>query len=336
MCGSYISYNSVIYEYAYNSKDTMSFEWLYSYLSTLGHDLHLRFKYFYFILYGVGLLLLKRVTSRYLGPYQWIFFLMFFLYPLAECRSALRNSMSMFLLLYAFPFLLRGRFKDIVVFISLLIIATGFHRTSFFYFLFLLYIPYKNEVIFSSRTYKIVYYIIIVLSFIACFISSISSGFESFLYTFLDNSDDEALSARAGYLMGETGYGFLLFGGYQVLWVLLLYLMKKRLKQLLEVQYLGAVEDFINLVLFMDIILLPLVIGYKFNGNFFRLFMNVVPLNYMGFILLLKSTRFHVMNLMLILFLLIILIVGIQQSMFSFEMNINSMFVNNWLLQLNF
>lgn len=336
VCGSYISYNSNVYEYAYKYNDTMSFEWLYSFLSNLGYSLHIQYKYFSFILYGLGLLLLKSVVSKFLGPNEWIFYLLFFLYPLAECRSALRNSMVMFIIIYAYPYLLRGRLRDLLFFLLLLIIATGFHRTAYFYFLFLLYIPYKSRYLYHTNFYRVVYFVIIAFAFIACFIPSISNGFQTFFYDFLDKSEDKALNARSGYFTTDTHFGFLLYGGYQLLWILLLYMMKQRVKKKQGDKHLGAVEVYINLILFMDIILLPLVIGYKFNGNFFRLFMNIVPLNYIGLILLLKSTRSHVMDVLMVLFLSIIMYVGIQQSMFSIELNIHSMFVNNWLLKFDF
>ena len=331
VCGSYTTYNSPIYEANYYDGGDPSDEWLFLSFEKLGYSLSLDYKYFIFILYGIGLLLFRKTTTRLVGGYAWIVYLLFCIYPLGEVRSAVRNTLAMFLIIYAFPLLTSKRFVDILKFIILLILASGFHRVSIFYFLLLLIPFYQSTKSFRLRRWvSIMTYAAIALAILICFSSSAINSLQPVLIRFTSESD-LAREGQSVYFENIAGYGFILFGLYQLAWIVILGYFKSR-QEHTETQ--STISTFLDLVYYSDIALLVMIIAYKFDSNFFRIFMNLVPLNYISLVLVgrrLNKTGWK-MTPLIWGALLFIIVFGIRQTAVFFDDNLITMFTNNWLI----
>ena len=334
VCGSYVTYNSPVYEGYYKNGDAADFEWLYGWLSTTGYVYHIDYKYFVFVLFGIGLLMLRKTASKYLSGNDFLLFLLLFIYPLSEIRSAFRNSLAMFVVIYAFPLITTYKVKDLIKFYALLFIATGFHKTSYLYFILGLIPLYQSLGVHLRKTVKYIYVALIVLSVIICFSSSIINSLQPILISFTTEYDLARNDSQASYFENIADYGFIMYGLYQLSWVLILTYLKN--KYLFSYRQSSAYR-FLETLIIADVLLLVMVIGYKFNGNFFRIFMNLVPLNYIALILSCKLSNVSMFNYKFLFWacLTVIILFGISQTIIFFDYNILTMFTENWLLRLN-
>ncbi len=343
-CGSYVSYNSPIYIDNYNDCKTListegafSYsEWLFIYLMRLSANIGLEFQYFFFILLGTGFALIHKVVRKYLGSNAWLFYVLFFICPLAECRSAIRNTMSLCIITYAIPFLLKDNLKNKIIYIVSVLLAMGFHQTSAIYFIFLLKYPYERLSNSNRRRVNLVFLIAIFILFMACFIPPIMEPIKHAVNALI--SDTELAESRSLYFEEQGRLGFILYVGWQCLFIFTLKrLVARRLHY--DSNFMNSSTYlFSKNVILLSTMLLFMVFFYKLNSNFFRIFMNLIPINYIAILSLSANGKYNIIyrDFKIILCLSALLLLGWNYSQVFLDENLLSMFTNNWFLSLDF
>lgn len=337
-CGSSSNYNLPIYQQNYETLFGPSLqdvsEWLYYSFEVIGNSLQISFKYFHFILTATAILILQSVVRKWIGEYALLFYLLFFIFPVGEAISAFRDGLAMCLLTLAFPYLADFKKRNIIIYATIIFIASAIHRSFVIYYLFLLvgfFDNIKNTSIKSSikSIYRIFIIVCVGLAFMPSLLSSVMNSVAEFV------SDTEKLGDQSvGYFEGLGNWGFLLYIGFQLICIYTLYKMR-----LLSEDYLTSndkVNNLTRMVLYCDIFLLFLVIAYKANSNFFRIFWNLMPINYISLILLSQNSKSKKKSMLFVVFFIFIWVFGINWGTAFFEENYYPMFNDNWILKLDF
>lgn len=324
LIGGSTSYNLPVYENAYSSplgmEDFTGNEWLYSIFVEVFKSWDVSFRVFFLIMQTAGLLLIRSVANKYLtNAGVLLFYLLMFIYPLGEIKSAFRNGLAAYLVTFALPFLLSGKKKDIIKYIFLIFFASGFHRTALIYIIFLCKPLYDKQKPSIQKTCRIIF-----MSFIlVCFVIAFNPFFISLIQPILSQlMDSEEMEIRLFYLEVAGNMGFVIYSSFQLI---LMFILRK-----MNTPIGGSNNRFVEMIIFADFILLFLVVGYKMNSNFFRLFYNLLPLNYIAIISLKNAIKKNKQ----IYYIAIITIIafGIFQEYHYWDENILSSFNNNWIL----
>lgn len=340
ICGESWNWNYPAYQEHYDNYltyyNTLDYEILYSFLVHKFNDFGLHFKYLYFFLYGVGLLLMRTVVNRYLGKYGWIFYILFFIYPTVTAVAAFRNTVAMFILIYAFPFLISGKKWDGIKYILLVFLASLIHQSAIVYLLLILVYPFQNKVI---RRFLFAAYVVgLVVGTALLFLPSLLGNFQSLMQMYLEDSENEGLVARIGYIETSGGLGFLIFGSFQVFCIYIVY--KFRNLYLTHIGHGDVAERFAYLVLFADCLFLFSLVFVKMDSTFSRLFQNLIPLNLIVIILLYERLKSHGLGqrvqLLYSSFVIVLFAFAYFRGAFMFKYNIVPMFTDNWILRLDF
>lgn len=324
-------YNNYIYYY-----DSVEYEKLYAYLVITFNNLGFHFKYLYFFLYGIGLLLMRNVVNKYLGSNGWAFYILFFIYPTVTAVAAFRNTVAMFILIYAFPFLMSGKKWDGIKYAALIYIASLIHQSAIVYLLLLLVLFYDNKKI--KKILLGFYFAALIVSIALLFIPSLLGNLQSFMQMFIEEGENEGLTKRMGYINDVGGLGFLVFGFFQVFCIYIVNEFRK-----LYQTYIGhgdVAERFAYLVLFADCLFLFSVVFVKMDSTFSRIFQSLIPLNQIVIILLYNRLRARGLGrrvqLLFTSFVIVFLAFAYFRGSYMFQYNIVPMFTNNWILSLDF
>lgn len=324
---SYVDYN-LYYE-------DVTIEQGYAFLVRLFNSWHLHYKYLFLFLFGSGLLLMRNVAKRYLGPNAWIFYLLFFLFPTCNAVAAFRNSVSMFILTFAFPFLLSDKKAGAVKYVALIFLASTIHQTALLYLLLLLKYPFQKR--FWRIFLWICFTIVMSIALLFTLFPSYLSTFQPLLLLFV--SDNEILdSARTVYISSSAGYGFVIYSGFQLFCIFIVYKFREMYRRRVAVN--DRIDKFASLTLFANTLYLFLVVFIKMDSTFFRFFQNLMPINYIAIIAMYKQLyirpNHNNVQSVYLLFLVVLIAFAIFRGAPWFEYNILPMFLDNWILQLNF
>lgn len=343
-CGSFISFNGPVYiddyyecKFYTSTSDLFSYsESIYIYLMKFFASQELEYKYFILLLLGVGFLLIHTVARRYLGNNAWLFYLLFFIYPLGESRSTIRNTVALCIMTYVIPFLSNDDLKSKIKYIIGVIIAMGFHQTAVIYFVLLLKYPYESLSSINKKRANKLFIIGISVLVAACFIPAIMEPLKQGMDMVLAGSElDES---RGNYFEEQGRFGFLLYGGWQCVFI---YMLRRLLAIRIchDKDFVGTpIYRFVNNVILCSSILLFMVFFYKMNNNFFRIFMNIIPLNYIALLALNQNGKYGIMykDFKVIACIIIVLTLGWNDTLIYLDENIMPMFTDNWLLSLDF
>ena len=331
---NYPAYYDSYVDYQLHYED-VTIEQGYAFLVRLFNSWHLHYKYLFLFLFGSGLLLMRNVVKRYLGQNGWIFYLLFFLFPTCNAVAAFRNSVSMFILTFAFPFLLSDKKIDAIKFIALIFLASTIHQTALIYLLLLLKYPFQKH--FWRVFLWICFAVVMFFALLFTLLPSYLSTFQPLLLLFV--SENELLdSARSVYISSSAGYGYVLYTGFQLFCIYIVYKLRDLYRRRVAVN--DEIDKFASLTLFANTLYLFLMVFIKMDSTFFRFFQNLVPINYIAIIamykqLYLKPKRNKAQSIYL-LFLFVLVAFAIFRGAPWFEYNIVPMFLDNWILQLNF
>lgn len=340
ICGESSNWNYPAYENHYISYKTyyedFNHELLYVYFVRLFNEIGLDFKYLFLFLFGTGLLLMRNVVNRYIGQYGWIFYTLFFIFPTCNAVAEFRNSIAMFILTFGFPYLISGKKTDILKFILLIFISFSFHQTSIIYIILLLIFLYDRPKWRFILT--IVYFLGLLLCFYLLFFSSALESVKILFATYMEESDIDGLTNRIGYIENTANWGFIIFGSFHLFITYTVYRLRKLYRQNIIVD--DVKDRFASLVIFADLLFVFVIVLIKVDSTFYRLLQNLILLNYIAILMMYKNINGalnrNIGRRVYFCFFIILLLFALFRGSSYFEYNILPMFLDNWILGLNF
>lgn len=204
---------------------------------------------------------------------------LYFIFPFLLDVTQIRNCISMVIVLYGMKYLIIEKKQSILKYVCCILIASTVHITSIFYLLLLLSkleSTIKLSILIFSTS------IVLALTSLTNILPRIASlaGVDKFVFWFLSRAE----------------FGFFIPMFIQSIGFLLIYLVYSNEKKCFEIDIVRDVISIdrncffkVNIVLFL---LFPL---YIYNGTFFRLYRNILVVNYCYFasnIILLKTSVF--------------------------------------------
>jgi len=243
----------------------------------------------------------------------------------------------MFLITFAIPYLSSSKRTNKIRFIIIILISAGFHRISYLYLFLLLKFSYEKHHSINSWLLKSTFVIVIMNILIMLFYRPYLTLFQHFVLSIVEE-DSNLASRNAVYFSDIANYGYILFISIQLVFITVIIQILKayRLAQNTKRQIKGNI-GLAKTILFANVFFIVLVLGYKMNSNFFRVFMNLLPINYIVIIQACNHKLWKInRNLQYsISFLFIsLLIFSIYEVLPWFQYNFITMFTENWIFHL--
>lgn len=303
------------------------FEISYFLLSMLFSSLGFSFDLFKFIVLGGSFLLINTVAKKYLSSRLLLYFC-YLLYPLAHDAYNIRNTIAMGIVVYAIMKLTEGGRKNQIKFFGLIILAASFHKVSLVYLVFIFVEKLKNP---TTMKYVFLFIIFEILGF-SIFIIFHKNLLEVLANYIANLTFVETVMSpdKLGYLIHKGRFGFLLYGFINIGFIIALWLCLK-VKKIRDDSY----NNFASSLFYINIILLLLIPFYALNSNFFRIYRNIIVLNYIAIIAAgqrcsIKNTYdrlfFYGIAAVIAVLLFFLLVWGQRNIIF------NTLFSHNWLL----
>jgi len=295
---------------------------------------------FRILICAINVLVSYRISRKF-DISSALFLILYFIYPLPHDGAYLRNTLAKCIVYYSFLVAMDKRLISKVFSILLIIVAMQFHSISCIYLAPLVaWIFVQTD---SKHMRKFILGVILANVICVAVIAAIYRPLLVWIVNFISSMSFFAGNKQI-YLAISGNYGFILMGGIQALFAVLLFLCVLQFKESKEMQTNWGLTDkrknemayvFTRLVLLTCVVLLPMTALYKVNSNYFRVFRNMVPLIYIALLSCLKITKgINIRRERLIKFffaglLVICVVVDIMGSKYELW---DSMFTNNWIL----
>ncbi len=266
-------------------------EILYTWLVHLGNRINISFTMFHGILVIIGLILIYRTVLKLIGDTE-VFFLLYAIYPFAMDVVQFRNFLAMAIIFYSFPLLLTESKFNKLRYVVLIIFASGFQIISFVYLIFIFIKPIS-----SNRFIKglLIYGIVILLIFTlqGRVLIQILENVINFNLLSLDTRFSEFLR------MDISTRGFWIYWGIHFVNIIFAYwgckingIYGKKIIFIKNNQVKSDEDESKNIfifILWINILLTLFLPLYLFQSTFIRIMRNIMPINYIGFLMTLKN-----------------------------------------------
>lgn len=225
---------------------------------------NLSYQIFLIIVSFIGLLFLKIIIKQYTININYVIAL-YFIYPFFLDITQIRNFIAMIIFLFSIKYLNNSHKYNIIKYILCILLASIFHYSFLFYFILLLT---------KIKKIKNLYFIILPTVFMLMFISYTNLHYK--VLSLIFNNDKVLLwftyRAKIGFIIPIVLQIFSLF------FILIIYNnnfihVKTKLSDMFNFIYIQNIYK-------VNIIMLLLIPLYIFNMTFFRLYRNILILNY--------------------------------------------------------
>lgn len=220
----------------------------------------------------IGITVLMLSVRKFLDRKgQYLFLILYFVYPYFLDVIQVRNFLAMVFMTLAVSFLLDNTKKNTFLFGIFMLVSASLQKTLLFYIPFILF--YKAD---KRKATKSVLIIAVTLSALI----GLNKNFVSDLANFFLLNFSEKLSGSASFFTVNTRYGWLYMWTISFFNLAILYYIKKKSSNQLSsgnIKIVGIVF-WINIY---SLIALPL---YVMDTNFFRIYRDLQPLNLIAWI----------------------------------------------------
>jgi len=284
--------NPDIYAYQISYADTRlgSLEVGYWALKRLFFSFGFEYAAFRMIISALGILLIHHTVKR-LTDNCSAFYLFYFIYPFMMDVVQIRNFLAMAIFIFAVPYLMSDRKRDILKYLLLIIIAASVQTMAIFYLPLLVFIRMKKSVLFKILLIEgIIFLILISLN------RSVLNSFSQILINTIGSYDDRI----AIFAYRQTNLGFLLFWFMQFANFLLIYWANRYYepaknnqsssKRIVRGMYNNPLEinnlqhKYIVLMFWINAYAFLFLPFYVFQSTFSRFMRNIIPLNLLAYI----------------------------------------------------
>jgi hypothetical protein len=264
------------------------------------NDMGFNFQEFLLIISFISLFLIIKSIKNYTNKTYLVLFL-YFVFPFFIDVVQIRNFLSMVIVFYSFKYLLSYKTIDLAKYILLVILASTIHYSALFYLIFVI-------IQFVSLEKIILITILFVLLF--SFFS-----YTNILYNIMDVFFDS--SKVLNWFSYRTNFGFIIPIFLQIISLFpLIYIFNKSVnKGFLKLSGNNIKKNkitLINNILKINFLALILFIFYIYNTTFFRLYRNILLLNYS--VIIYFSSNYINIKIKRFIFLFLVLITSFSMS----------------------
>lgn len=274
--------DSIIYMNAYNSSSFYDKDVGFGAMMYISKLAKLTYNQFKLIVSIIGLLLIH-FTAKRIVKNEFLFFLLYFIYPFFFDVVQVRNFLAMSLFLFSIPFILKGGKINILLSLFFILVAASFQKIA------LVYLP----VVFLSRIHKkhILQGVLIALA-----IFSVIVGLnKSLVVEFLNRIDFvDKLSGVENYLQNNNTNGWIVFWGEQFVAFGLSLICMRRVELYYKKGILSGNDIVLNLsrliyaINLYCFIFMPL---FALDENYTRIIRNIIPIELMLFVCFFETLR---------------------------------------------
>lgn len=227
------------------------------------------------VIFTLGFLLMH-ISLRKCNVNKLIFITMYAIFPLTSDVMHLRTYIVSFLLFYATVNYFTD--KNWIKFVAFVLIAAAFHKMAIFYLPMML----VNKMTDKSRLIKILFAFVVITLLV---IGSNRSFVEIIINLLLSANNTINLGNYTNYLGANIKYGWIVDWTVQLLILgLLMYIKKESEKGMLRIN-----KSFVNIVFWANVYAIIFMPFYMISFDYFRLFRNVLPIDYLCFCMYLQS-----------------------------------------------
>lgn len=254
------------YESIYNGND-LNIEKGFKFIIQLSKHFNIDFKLFICIISLICLFLIFSTVSKFTTNINYVIAL-YIIYPFVFDVIQLRNFIAMSIIIFSIRFLFKNDIKNKIYYVICVCLAASIHKLMLVYIIFL-FINLKNK----NRLIKVM----IVFTMFFCALIFLNGNAISFLNKVMPLSEEK----YNYYFSNKLRYGFLIYWSFSLLYLLLVYISRKRVKY-----NWGSTEKysdslrFVDLVFWINVLSVTFFPLYMLNIDFYRLFRNLSILNY--------------------------------------------------------
>lgn len=192
---------------------------------------------------------------------------LYMIYPFVIDAIQLRNFIATSIVIFSIRYLLRNNLKNKLKYVFFIILAGMMHQLFFFYLLFLL-------IDIKKRNTKIK--VIVGSSLLFSVLVFLNGNSIPLLDQILPISPEK----YRRYFSTKLRYGFLINWSFNLLYLFLINLSKKRVSQNKNELDVSNIERYITLVFWINVVTVVFFPLYMLNVNFYRLYRNISLINY--------------------------------------------------------
>ena len=217
-------------------------------------------------------LMIHSTVKLYCRNYNYVY-LLYFIFPFFIDVIQIRNFIAMSILIYSVRFLVMSGIKGKVRYVVLLLLATTIHRVSLVYLPMILIRPEKkNNLIYCLATCSLLFSILFLLN------DKEIPIFASYIESYIGHGK------YLTYFNKKTNWGWILFC-YLQLSSFIMVTFSKRIyykynRNLTTTYYCDANRKYINIMYYINILLMIYMPLFILNANFTRIIRNIILLNY--------------------------------------------------------
>jgi hypothetical protein len=268
-------------------------------------NLNLSYEYFRFIIGAISLFFVAKTITKYSANIN-ITLILFIIFPFIIDNVQIRNFFATSIFLYSIRFLNEEK-KYNIAFLILTILASSIHQTYLFFIPFIFF--YRLSI---QKIHKIIVILIVI------FIIIIKTGT---LLIIIQQYFDEIIVSKISIYLYNSGFGFVMLWLIQFCFVFITYKTAKIFNN--NNNNNNRFKSFLNIVVKLNayslMITVPLVI---LDGTYFRVFRNLLVLNF-----IVNSYLFIVMSKHRFVFLLFLIILNITILFISVYTPLNIKYV---------
>lgn len=266
------------YQSEYYASNTISEgAWLKYFLEHFFSEMNFSFSLYRLLLYTFGLTIIYNASKKLIGE-SLLFLFLLLLFPLTIYSVQTDNFMCSAFLILGVSYLTEDNKKGNITSLICILLAGGFHVIAYLY-LPILFLKNLNKRIFKRLVFGTFVVCCIILALSPSLIQHLS---DYLIYYFSENNDNRANV----YLTKSTRFGFIIPWSLQLLGLGLVWYAYKRM---LSNNFCSPKKvKIVRLILLINIFAIAFLPIYRINVVTFRLGSNLVPINYMAFIMMIK------------------------------------------------
>lgn len=271
-----------LYKISYESSHFYEKDIGYGFLITICKYINLNFNQFKLLTAIIGFLLIHFSVSK-LVKNEWLFYLLYLIYPFFFDIVQIRNFLCMSFLIFATTLLTNNNRLNQIFFVLFVLIGASFQKIGLVYLPLILFINSKNKKIFKF-----------ILSFSIIFSVFIGLNKSLILNILANISLLNNLKGLENYMKINTNYGWI------ILWLeqIIAFVISRLALQIIEngikknlINKDSKLYKYVNIVYFINLycfIFLPL---FSLDENYTRIIRNVIPLNIILFVMILENKK---------------------------------------------
>ena len=302
-------------------------EFAFNTMINIGHLLYLNYNGFYFLMTFLGLVLLFYSSYKIIGVSP-LFCLFYLIWPFFLDIVQIRNLLAMAFLFLAFTRLLTEKKYCKLEYIIFIILGAGFQTIALAYLPFA-FIKKLERKKFLSLVLIVTVLLMILVSFNTALIGELIDRF-----SFLINYDNRF--GRYTNRMVEIGY---IFNWCLQVSNVMFTLWSKKIINKNAVSTNEKNKNIVNFVLYANVFMFIYCPVYRLDSNFTRLMRNLMPINYISFIISYlsfpKINKYHIQTekfLYIMFYFIYIFIIVVVQLIIPHKVTIiEAVFNNRWL-----